>query len=421
MALPDTGILHECNDAHLNVLTTDKETPSKQAARSDNFPRRPTTPATEISEPTSDSSERDNLVNDKLSKHVQHTVLKRMEQFDTSSTLPKNGLRQVAKLTWDDFDITELLGCGGFATVVRVSIHRESSNECHSTSHSHASHCQGDFAIKFLHPKLWYQHADRLSNAAADLAMEAKILSRLNHENIIQLHAVTDGCPSTSFHDGRGFFLVLGLLEETLHSRLRRWRNDKHDNLLDRLESTAVGIARGMEYLHENNIAIRDLKTRNIGYDKATGKVKLFDLGLACEIPPGETQTSTVGTFRYLAPEVVLGYGYDLSCDVYSFGIVLWQICSLELKFAYKCNSRSDILEWVAKRGGRPSLKKLACPRRINRLIKECWHPDPQIRPSFKAISKRLEKIVANPGENTCVDPAASVIPKEICIKDSEC
>lgn len=385
---PSTDILQRYDEAH-------EEKPLKAKpdipTRSDESA--PSEPTAASSEPPSNDSNRGT----ELSRTIGDTIKRRIQSFEFSSCLPKDDSRPVAEFRWKDLNVGDLLGCGGFSSVHSVSIRRPCASAAHNDT----------FAVKMLHKKLWSQGTDRLSYAAADLAFEAKLLSRLNHENIIQLHGTTAGCPSTAFDfDGPGFFLVLGLLEETLHMRLRRWRIDEHDNLLDRLETAALGIAKGMEYLHDNNIVFRDLKSRNVGFDKKTGRATVFDFGLAAEVRPGEQLKATVGTFRYMAPETILGDGYGYPCDVYSFGVLLWQIVALpKHQFAYKCKSRHDLLEWVFKRGGRPSLKNVACPKRINRLIKECWHPDPQFRPTFKSIHQRLEKIIANPGPQ---EPAIS-------------
>ena len=151
--------------------------------------------------------------------------------------------------------------------------------------------------------------------------------------------------------------------------------------LLNRLETAAKGIARGMEYLHKNNILFRDLKPKNIGFDEATGAVKIFDFGLACEKDMGDRLNAAAGTPRFMAPEVISGKTYGLSCDVYSFGMVLYQICSLRMPCATKkFKSKEDLFDYVVIQRRRPSLKSLSCPTSIKKLIKECWHPDPQRR-----------------------------------------
>lgn len=269
---------------------------------------------------------------DQLSKEAGFAVLEQMEHFDSFSSLPDSDLTPV-ELSWEDLSVGDLLGSGGFSSVFQVSIlpeqrETDSGRTNHNSSSEHRTSLQkGSYALKFLDEKLW-QQADRFCDAAADLGLEAKLLSHLNHDNIIKLHGVSGGCPSTSFQRKGGFFLVLDFLEDTLDNRLAQWRATKQMSLLYRLESTVIGIALAMEHLHENNIVWRDLKPRNIGYK--TGQVKLFDFGLAKEIDLGERLCSSAGTPRFMAPEVAMSKMYGLSGDAYSFGIVLWQLCSLK-------------------------------------------------------------------------------------------
>lgn len=96
-----------------------------------------------------------------------------------------------------------MIGSGGFSCVYLASVLPEPKS----------------YAVKCLDKKMWHSDSHRLLMAASDLAMEAKLLSRLNHENIIQLHGMSRELPTQSFNDQRDFFLVLDLLDETLHER----------------------------------------------------------------------------------------------------------------------------------------------------------------------------------------------------------
>ncbi len=330
-------------------------------------------------------------------------MMKQMKNFDSFSSLPDKGsLHPIIELDWQDIHVQDILGAGGFSSVYKVSIlpKKQMNDQDASSSSKHREnmcHDNNTFALKHLDQKLWKLGKEALSSAASDLALEAQMLSRLSHENIITLHGTSrGGHPSTLFQDKRGYFLVLDLLTETLHQRITRWKKSKDRNVLHRLETAAVGIARGLEYLHKMNIAYRDLKPQNVGWDQRTGQIKVFDLGLAAEINPSERLQSTVGTLRYMAPEVMLGETYGLSCDVYSFGVLLCQLVTLELPFAdQKFKSRQELANKVAVQGYRPSLKKLDCPNRIKKLIKECWDQDPKQRPSFRTIRRRLEKVIS--------------------------
>lgn len=148
-----------------------------------------------------------------------------------------------------------------------------------------------------------------------------------------------------------------------------------------------------MEYLHKNNIVLRDLKPNNVGWCETTGKLKIFDLGLAKEIRHGEKLTSVVGTPRYMGVEMITGEGYGFSCVVHAFGIVLWQLTSLQ-RGPFPRKTKGEVWELVAKEGKRPPLDSICCPKKISQLMEECWDASPQERPTFKAIRKRLVKVL---------------------------
>ena len=263
---------------------------------------------------------------DEKSRAAGLAVMKQMHRFDSSSSLQDNGFLPFVELTWNELNVDDLLGSGGFSSVYSARIlPRAKDHHCNVVPTFRDSMCHRTFAVKLLDKKIWQKDIKYISQAAADLALEAKLLSRLNHENIIQLHGTSAGCPSASFLDQRGYFLVLGLLSETLSRRLQRWRSSGHKCVIRRLQIAAIGIVKGMEYLHSNHIVFRDLKPQNVGWCETTGKIKIFDFGLAVELPKGAKLKSTVGTPRYMSPEIPSGQGYDFSCDVYSFGILLWQ------------------------------------------------------------------------------------------------
>lgn len=128
------------------------------------------------------------------------------------------------------------------------------------------------------------------------------------------------------------------------------------------------------------------------------GDVKLFDFGLAKELD--DTMKSgycsefyelsgNTGSLRYMAPEVALSEPYNLSADVYSFGLLLWQMCSLDLP--YDGMSRTDHSLFVVKGNERPVLDpSWSTPLRI--VMKRAWEPDPSLRPSMDSTHKILKR-----------------------------
>lgn len=135
----------------------------------------------------------------------------------------------------------------------------------------------------------------------------------------------------------------------------------------------------------------------NIGFD-VRGDVKLFDFGLAKELDDTMKTgycsefyelSGNTGSLRYMAPEVALAEPYNLTADVYSFGLLLWQVCSLDLP--YDGMSRSDHSLYVVKGNERPDLDPTwSTPLRI--LMKRAWEPDPCLRPSMESTFKILKR-----------------------------
>lgn len=296
-----------------------------------------------------------------------------------------------------------------------------------------------------------------LNCAAAELANEAKILSSLDHENIIKLRGVSAERFSESFVSGNGgYFLLMDILNETLRDRLNKEiKSEKQESrrettksftdffrsckgsstsarnrkfhecqrLYNRIDDTVLGIARGMKYLHSKNIVLRDLKPENIGYespmdgayDNVEGFqesiVKLFDFGMASKVEDCDPQ-EICGSPRYMAPEVMSGKGYTLAVDVYSFGIILYELCSLKKPFEEtfqkakrKTNRRrrkrgnkstiQDFYNTVVQQKIKPTdnLEQEVCCPKLRSLIEACWNHDPTKRPTFDTILSRLVEI----------------------------
>lgn len=125
--------------------------------------------------------------------------------------------------------------------------------------------------------------------------------------------------------------------------------------------------------------------------------MKIFDFGLAKELDPslrhGCTEfyelSGNTGSLRYMSPEVARSEPYNLTADVYSFGLLLWQVCSLQLP--YDGMNRQDHSELVVHGNERPQLdSSWSTPLRI--LMKRAWEPDPLARPSMDSIYKILRR-----------------------------
>ncbi|CAK9181713.1 unnamed protein product [Ilex paraguariensis] len=137
----------------------------------------------------------------------------------------------------------------------------------------------------------------------------------------------------------------------------------------------ALDLARGLSYLHSQKIVHRDIKTENILLDKKL-TVKISDFGVARVEPlnPDE-MTGQTGTLGYMAPEVLNGDLYNRKCDVYSFGICLWEIYCCDMPYP---DLRSlEEFSAVISKNLRPEIPR-CCPSSLAKVMKQCWDADPR-------------------------------------------
>jgi len=144
-----------------------------------------------------------------------------------------------------------------------------------------------------------------------------------------------------------------------------------------------------LNYLHLSNIIHRDLKLPNILVDKFLN-VKLCDLGLSCVKNPTKSVSEAVGSPLWRAPEILLRKSYDQSADVYSFGLCIWELFSLEQPYL-DIEDWDQLVEEVAVKGKRPTVPSFV-PVDMAAFIKSSWDADPKKRPNFGQIIAHLER-----------------------------
>lgn len=260
------------------------------------------------------------------------------------------------------------------------------------------------YAIKKLSEDI-YDDEELLIKGVADLAIEAKFLSVLEHPHLIKMRGVCAGDITVP-----GFFIILDKLYDSFTKKLSKWKSqekklsgviakikDKKGRKKKDFYSTklncAYDLASALNFLHKKNIIYRDLKPDNIGFD-IRDEPKIFDLGLAKqihksnELPDGTYKlTGWTGSMKYMAPEIAAMQSYNLSADVYSFGMVFWQI--LSCSEPYDKYSRKMIEEYVMKKAYRPKI--IPNWRKVwKTLVSECWDPKPSKRPDFDLVMSTL-------------------------------
>eukprot|EP00041_Stephanoeca_diplocostata_P017981 m.372909 g.372909 ORF g.372909 m.372909 type:complete len:672 (-) comp20879_c0_seq1:254-2269(-) len=214
-----------------------------------------------------------------------------------------------------------------------------------------------------------------------DFIAEAKVMMECCHSHLVQLYGVSSDAPMYIITEYMSNGCLLdylrneGLPAETLHMM-------------------GVDVASGMSYLEQRQFIHRDLAARNclVGDNSV---VKVGDFGLARFVLDDE-YTASEGTkfpVKWAAPEVINFNRFSTKSDVWSFGIILWEIWSRGRK-PYPGMDNLTVMDKVSDgyRMGRPE----EAPHNIHDIMCDCWHADPDSRPSFEELFRILD---ANKGE----------------------
>ena len=155
------------------------------------------------------------------------------------------------------------------------------------------------------------------------------------------------------------------------------------------VKRVACGAARGMAYLHSGNPPVlhRDLKSANLLLDESY-TAKVCDFGLSRLKEQERSMTGNCGTVQWMAPEVLANMSYNEKADVYSFGIILWELLSRECPFDGMSPIQCALA--VLNRDKRPDIPKW-CPPSLHALIKSCIKKEANHRPSFVQIILALD------------------------------
>lgn len=227
-----------------------------------------------------------------------------------------------------------------------------------------------EVALKVL-PEAFARDPDRLRR----FEREARMLSALDHPNILAIHDLGN--------DGGAPFLVMELLEgETLRQKLQGQPLPPR-----KVVEIALQVATGLSAAHERGILHRDLKPGNLFLCR-DGRVKILDFGLAKAAgPPGpESGTRTgltgadqvVGTPGYMSPEQVRGEALDARSDLFSLGVVMWEMCTGHSPF--QRGSTIETLHATLKEEPPDLDPGLRVPPALARVVDTCLAKDPEAR-----------------------------------------
>ncbi|KAJ6352032.1 hypothetical protein OIU76_001279 [Salix suchowensis] len=233
--------------------------------------------------------------------------------------------------------------------------------------------CSQDVAIKVLrgeHPN---------NKIHSEFAQEVIIMRKVRHKNVVKFIGACTRPPSlciiTEFMSGGSMYDFLHKQQGSLNIRS--------------LLRVAIDVSKGMHCLHQNNIVHRDLKSANLLMDE-NGVAKVADFGVARVQDQSGVMTAETGTYRWMAPEVIEHKPYNHKADVFSFGIVLWEL--LTGKLPYEHLSPLQAAVGVIQQGLRPPIPSHSHPK-LAELLERCWQQDPSLRPEFSEIVEHLQQL----------------------------
>ncbi|XP_029808036.1 mitogen-activated protein kinase kinase kinase 9 [Suricata suricatta] len=272
---------------------------------------------------------------------------------------------QLLEIDFAELTLEEIIGIGGFGKVYR------------------AFWIGDEVAVKAAR----HDPDEDISQTIENVRQEAKLFAMLKHPNIIALRGVCLKEPNLC--------LVMEFARGGPLNRVLSGKRIPPDILVN----WAVQIARGMNYLHDEAIVPiihRDLKSSNIlilqkveNGDLSNKILKITDFGLAREWHR-TTKMSAAGTYAWMAPEVIRASMFSKGSDVWSYGVLLWELLTGEVPFRG--------IDGLAVAYG-VAMNKLAlpipstCPEPFAKLMEDCWNPDPHSRPSFTNILDQLTTI----------------------------
>ena len=219
-----------------------------------------------------------------------------------------------------------------------------------------------------------------------EFRLEVALMTVLEHPRIVGAYGASLTSPD--------LFVVSKFFQGNLDERL--YSGNKEKMSLSQVCSVACDIADAMSYLHDSGVVHRDLKPQNILIDEED-RASVCDFGNARF--QGHKTQDFGGTLMYSAPEILQnstnhrkGHIWTKAADVYSFGILFWELIHHDRPFQTKDGIYANLVERILK-GERMNFGE-EVPGDIAQLVRECWDPNPEERPTFLDVFLKLRVFV---------------------------
>ena len=222
------------------------------------------------------------------------------------------------------------------------------------------------------------------------ITKEAFILSKINNAHVVKYY--------NSFIEGNSFNIIMEFCEGLdLRKFINAYKKINKPIQKEIIYNFILDLCLGLKEIHNNNLIHRDLKPENIFLDK-NNKLKIGDFGISKILKSTKYATSQVGTYNYMAPEIIKGEKYNNKIDIWALGCIIYELCTLNI-----CFDSPSILQLCNKILNQPyeqlnNNKELSCL--LDLLLKKNYKERPDIEQVYNLAIQIINKNKKNAKKN---------------------